>query len=136
MQFVLDQSFADESLRLLSAVEMDPDQVRGMVKAARETYAILSSEQGWSEAESIRPLTLLLVPHSTLCNPDLYEKGGAPTRCREQDAWYRPVEHSLYLVPPPMKEMQGLLDYWVAMATCIHSTAANCTDVIQAKLGK
>ncbi|MCP4444727.1 MAG: hypothetical protein GY811_05180 [Myxococcales bacterium] len=78
----------------------------------------------------------MLVPQSVLCNPGLYKRGSALEGCQERAAWILPRENTLYLVPQGPKKMQGLLDYWVAMTSCICGTVANCTDAIQKKLGE
>ena len=107
-----------------------------MVLKARATYAGLSKEFGWPEGEIGQYLSLALVPQSTLCNPDLDEKGRAPAGCQEREAWIRPTENTLYLVPGDEKKLQKRLDYWVAMTSCIVGTVATCTDVIQERLGE
>lgn len=133
--FAVDETLLEHKLRILSVEDIDVADVRTMVLKARATYAGISKESGWPEGEIGQYLSLVLVPQSTLCNPDLDEKGRAPAGCQEREAWIRPTENTLYLVPGDEKKLQKRLDYWVAMTSCIVGTVANCTDVIQERLG-
>ncbi len=133
-KFAVDQSFEAERLRLLSVEEVSAPEVVAMISRSRENFATLSKELGWPEAEIAPPLSLVLIPQSVLCNPRLYEKGGAPENCQEREAWLRPREQTLYLVPRGGEQMQDQLDYWVAMSSCIAGTVVNCTDVLHSRL--
>ncbi len=135
LQLDVDERFREEGLRVVSTKPLSVESIRKMVGVSRDRYRDLSREQGWVEAEISQPLTLVLVPHSVLCNSALYEKEGYQTTGCQQQAWYRPIEYSLYLVPPEGdKALQQALDYWVAVATCIHGSA-DCMGTIQKKLG-
>ncbi len=136
LSFSVDKSFTDDALRILSVDAVDTEELRAVVRTARVAYQELGAEEGWAPERETLPLSLVIVPPSVLCNPQLYESQEAPERCQEHDAWYRPREHSLYLAKRKEGSMAEQIGYWVAVATCIHSGIADCADVIASKLGQ
>tara|TARA_R110002096_G_scaffold77896_7_gene183321 strand:- start:57220 stop:58893 length:1674 start_codon:yes stop_codon:yes gene_type:complete len=136
VEFAVDETFVEDKLRILSVEAVDVAEVRIMVLKARATFAGISKELSWPSGEIGQSLSLVLVPQSTLCNPQLDEKGVAPEDCNERQAGIRPREETLYLVPGDPKKLQTRIDYWVAMTSCIRGTVGNCTDIIQKRLGE
>lgn len=135
LTFAVDETFAEDALRILSVQKRSIDEVREIVADGREYYQKLSEKEGWAPATTQTPLSVFLVPQSVLCDPRLYERGEPSQRCQEDKAWYRPHEFSLYIVLSDKGSMKKLLSYWVPASTCLHSSAA-CTDVIERKLGR
>ncbi len=136
VQFAVDETFVEDKLRILSVEEIDVDDVRTMVLKSQAIFAEISEELLWPDEEIRQPLSLVLVPQSALCNPQLDENGRAPAGCNEREAGIRPREKTLYLVPGDEAGLQRRLNYWVAMTKCIGGTVGNCTDVIQKRLGE
>ena len=120
VKFLTDQTFEEDNLRILTTGEISADHLRGQVQEARAAYQVMAKEENWEDDAIPLPLTVLVVPQVIICNPTLYDTGEVLPSCRTQNAYYRPVEHSLYVVNNGEGEVDDL-PFTIARIRCTHS---------------
>lgn len=134
VNFLTDQTFEEDNLRILTTGEISADHLRGQVQAARADYQVMAKEEGWPDDAIPLPLTVLVVPQVIICNPELYDKGKVLPSCRTRNSYYRPKELSLYVVNNGEGEVDDLSST-IALIRCTHSKFTDvCSEEIMRRL--
>jgi hypothetical protein len=125
LDFAVDQRFDGDRLRVMSVSARDTAEVRSMVLAAQRDFAASAAAAGVNDPVLPQPLTVIIVPQATLCDPRIDERGRPPAGCESAGSWYRPREKTLYLADDE-SDLGSRLAYAVAVGMCLHSDAAGC----------
>jgi serine/threonine protein kinase len=131
VNFLTDQTFEEDNLRILTTGEISADHLRMQVQEARAAYQVMAKEENWQDDAIPLALTILVVPQVIICNPTLYDEGKVLPSCRTRNAYYKPKERSLYVVD----NGEGALDdlpFTIARIRCTHSKFMDlCSEAIR-----
>ena len=131
-----DRRFDELELRIIiSGGDVEAERVRDEILAARTEFSDFLRGRGVETKISWEPLNVVVVAPHVLCDPRLYEQGGAPEECADLHSYYRPGEKTLYLVENDGRRVRSL-PYDVGLSLCLHrqDTIPDCERALTAFL--